>query len=555
MNIKTLRLHNFMSYKDSQIDFSSDGIYVIIGDTGSGKSAIRESIEYAVFGQTNRSDKIEELVNDTESEMFVELTFSLNNIDYTIKRGINKGSSFIEAGDLQSNTIPETQVKIEQTLGFDFKTFFHTTCFEQGKSDAFSLLKPTEAKQMIINLLHLDIYNDCAEEVKKNIDKYSLDRDKISMELNILKSAVTGLQPEDNEDLISEQITSKEKELNKITSDINSLLLKKEDIQEKQTKLHGLLGQLQSETGSLQGQLDSISKKLKRILELKTDEVCPLCDSILKAENKEKSITHLTEEKKILQDLLDKGNEKLNKHSESYNSVTIIIRQADTEIKRLTSLQTDIKLSIKESEGLLKRVKEKREVVNKNKKDIEIKEKEFLKLQSIIDLFTPLKDIFGKNGIPVYIIDKVLPEVEMIANDILEQLTNGKFSIIINTQREVGNKLSETFEIKILNQGKQRGYKLYSGGQRFVIDLALRTALAVILSRRKNFTIETLIIDEGFSALDLRNRQLVIYAINELYKNFNLKKLILMTHCEEISENVEKIIKVEMKNDESTITE
>jgi DNA repair exonuclease SbcCD ATPase subunit len=78
-------------------------------------------------------------------------------------------------------------------------------------------------------------------------------------------------------------------------------------------------------------------------------------------------------------------------------------------------------------------------------------------------------------------------------------------------------------------------------------------ALSVILARRKNFTIETLIIDEGFSALDLRNRQLVIFAINELYKKFNLKKLILMTHCEEISENIERIIKVEMTNGESSV--
>lgn len=553
MNIKIVRLHNFMSYKDSQIDLSGDGIYCIIGETGSGKSAIREAIEYALFGQTNRSDKMEELVNDSESEMYVELTFSLNDVDYTIKRGINKGSSFIEAGELQGNTIPETQVKIEQKLGFDFKTFLHTTCFEQGKSDAFSLLKPTEAKQMIINLLHLDIYNDCLEEVKDNIDKYSNDRDKVAMELSILKSAIQGLQPEENEDIIVSKINEKEKELGKLNADMNGILLKKEDVQEKQTQIHSLLGQLQTETGSIQGQIESIEKKLKKILELKTDERCPLCDSVLTGANKEEAVAHLTSEKNVLQEMLDKGIEKLNKQTDAYNSVNTIIKQADLEINRLKNQQTELKLAIKESEGFLKRIKEKRDIANKNQKDIEVKEKEFLRLQSIIDLFTPLKDVFGKNGIPVYIIDKVLPEVEMIANDILEKLTNGKFSVIINTQREVGNKLSETFEIKILTQGKQRGYKLYSGGQRFVIDLALRTALSVILARRKNFTIETLIIDEGFGALDLRNRQLVIYAINELYKKFNLKKLILMTHCEEISENVERTLKVEMKNGESSV--
>lgn len=553
MNIKNVRLHNFMSYRDSTIDFSIDGIYCIIGETGSGKSAIREAIEYAIFGQTNRSDKLEELINDSESEMFVELEFSLDDKEYLIKRGINKGSSFIEAGSLQGNTLPETQIKIEQELGFDFKTFLHTTCFEQGKSDAFSLLKPTEAKQMIINLLHLDIYNDCLEEVKKNLDKYSLDRDKVAMELSILKSAVSGLQPEENEDIIISKINKSELELGKITSEMNGILLKKDEVVGNQTKLHGLLGQLQSETGSIRGQLSSITDKLKKVLELKANEKCPLCNTVLLGSNKEEAVKHLTEEQKTLQEILDKGNVNLNKNTESYNSVTATIRQADTEVNRLKNIQTDIKLTIRESEGLLKRIKEKREVVNKNQKDVEVKEKEFLKLQSIIDLFTPLKDVFGKNGIPVYIIDKVLPEVELIANDILEKLTNGKFSVIINTQKESGNKISETFEIKILNQGKQRGYKLYSGGQRFVIDLALRMALSVILARRKNFTIETLIIDEGFSALDLRNRQLVIYAINELYKRFSLKKLILMTHCEEISENIERIIKVEMKNGESTV--
>jgi exonuclease SbcC len=299
--------------------------------------------------------------------------------------------------------------------------------------------------------------------------------------------------------------------------------------------------------------MSSISKKLKGILELKTNEKCPLCDTVLTGSNKEEAVAHLTSEQKTLQEMLDKGIATLNKNAEAYNSVNTVIKQADLEINKLKNQQTELKLSIKESEGLLKRIQEKRVIADKNQKDIETKEKEFLKFQSIIDLFTPLKDVFGKNGIPVYIIDKVLPEVELIANDILEKLTNGKFSVVINTQKESGNKISETFEIKILNQGKPRGYKLYSGGQRFVIDLALRMALSVILARRKNFTIETLIIDEGFSALDLRNRQLVIFAINELYKKFNLKKLILMTHCEEISENIERIIKVEMTNGESSV--
>jgi len=562
MNIKGIRIHHFMSHKDTHIELYGDGIYCFIGETGSGKSVVREGIEYALFGRTNRCDKVEELITDGETEMFVELHFSLNNDmeDYLITRGINKGSSFLkfqfrnnESGNLTSNTIPETQAKIEQELGFDFKTFTHTTCFEQGKSDAFSLLTPTDSKQMIINLLHLDIYNDCLEEVKNNIDKYSNDRDKVAMELSILKSAIKGLQPEENEEIIVSKINEKENELGKLNSDMNGLLLKKEDVAEKQTKIHSLLGQLQSEVGSRQGQLDSISKKLKRILELKTNEKCPLCDSILTGSNKEEAVNHLTTEQKGLQEMLDIAQEKLNKHTDTYNSVTTVLRQSDLEINKLKNLQTEYKLSIKESEGLLKRIKEKREVVNKNQKDIEIKEKEYLRLQSIIDLFTPLKEVFGKNGIPVYIIDKVLPEIELRANDILEKLTNGKFSIIMNTQKESGNKISETFEIIIMNQGRPRGYKLYSGGQRFVIDLAIRMSLAVMLSNRKNFTIETLIIDEGFSALDLRNRQLVIYAINELYKKFNLKKLILMTHCEEISENVERTIKVEMRNGETFI--
>ena len=69
-----LKLNNFKSYKNQTINFD-EGISVIVGENGAGKSTILEAISFALFKQ-HTAKKIDDLVKNNSNEMSVELTRS-----------------------------------------------------------------------------------------------------------------------------------------------------------------------------------------------------------------------------------------------------------------------------------------------------------------------------------------------------------------------------------------------------------------------------------------------------------------------------------------------
>ncbi|TFB46954.1 AAA family ATPase [Cryobacterium tagatosivorans] len=94
MKIKRVRLAGFGPYKNEQLidfeKFDSDGIFLITGKTGAGKSSILDAICFALYGHVPRYDGTELQLRSDHCEpddpSFVELDFSMNERDYRIFR-------------------------------------------------------------------------------------------------------------------------------------------------------------------------------------------------------------------------------------------------------------------------------------------------------------------------------------------------------------------------------------------------------------------------------------------------------------------------------------
>ena len=118
-------------------------------------------------------------------------------------------------------------------------------------------------------------------------------------------------------------------------------------------------------------------------------------------------------------------------------------------------------------------------------------------------LFQELRAAFGKNGTPAMIIETAIPELESEANELLSRMTDGRMALAFNTQRErVSGGLAETLDIDISDELGTRAYELYSGGESFRINFAIRIALSKLLARRAGARLRTLFIDEGFGTQD-----------------------------------------------------
>jgi exonuclease SbcC len=116
-------------------------------------------------------------------------------------------------------------------------------------------------------------------------------------------------------------------------------------------------------------------------------------------------------------------------------------------------------------------------------------------------------------------------------------------SLRLESQRETkkGDTV-ETLNIKIADELGTRNYEMYSGGEAFRIDLALRIALSMLLVRKAGASLPILIIDEGFGTQDSSAREKLIEAINSIQDDF--EKIIVITHLEEMKDKFETLINV-----------
>lgn len=157
------------------------------------------------------------------------------------------------------------------------------------------------------------------------------------------------------------------------------------------------------------------------------------------------------------------------------------------------------------------------------------------KLEQERAIYEELRLAFGKKGIPAMIIEAAIPEIERTANELLSRMTNGRMHVRFETQREtVKGETVETLDIKISDELGTRDYHMYSGGEGFRVNFAIRVALSQLLTRRAGAQLQTLVVDEGFGALDANGREQLIEAINAVSRDF--ARIIVVTHIDELKD-------------------
>lgn len=167
-----------------------------------------------------------------------------------------------------------------------------------------------------------------------------------------------------------------------------------------------------------------------------------------------------------------------------------------------------------------------------------------------------LERAFGKDGVPALLIEQALPQIEEKANELLDRLSNGTMNVRFVTQAGYKDKkrddLKETLDIQISDGAGTRDYEMFSGGEAFRVNFAIRLALSEILARRTGARLQTLVIDEGFGSQDTQGRQRLIEAINLVKVDF--AKILIITHLDELKEAFPNRIEVEKTPRGSIVT-
>lgn len=169
------------------------------------------------------------------------------------------------------------------------------------------------------------------------------------------------------------------------------------------------------------------------------------------------------------------------------------------------------------------------------------------------EVYNELVTAFGKRGVQALLIENAVPQIEQEANELLRRMTDGRMSVQLQTlgSTKAGDQ-RETLEIIIGDEWSTRPYEMYSGGEKFRIDLALRIGLSRLLARRAGAPLPVLFIDEGFGTQDARGRERIVDTISAIQDEFQL--ILVITHIEDLKEMFPVRIEVEKNGEGSTFS-
>jgi exonuclease SbcC len=204
---------------------------------------------------------------------------------------------------------------------------------------------------------------------------------------------------------------------------------------------------------------------------------------------------------------------------------------AEQEFFKLQEHENRVRLEVgaaRQKVDVLKGLKERRKTLEAEREE----------LAARVGQYKQIERAFGKDGVPALLIEQILPQIEAKANETLERLSDGMMTVRFVTQARYRDTrredMRETLDIQISDSAGVRDYELYSGGEAFRVNFAIRLALSEVLAQRAGARLQTLVIDEGFGSQDARGRQRLVEAINLVRDDF--EKILVITHLDELKE-------------------
>ena len=448
MIFRKLRLHNFKSHENTVIRFEN-GITVIVGENGAGKSTILEAISFALFKQ-HTGKKIDDLVRNNANSMSVELEFESKGRHYRVvreKKSNLKSSIYKKTssdGDYVHICTGDKEVanEIQQILDIDSDLFLNAIYIRQGEIAQLVDKQPAEKKELIAKLLGIDslekswknllpLINDYENELSElkgklyNSDKLVEDLDKKISELNSLKDRGHELEQQIDEvnelrDEIAENKRNMEREKEIYETQVNNL-----NAEEK------TLSKLENDKHVIQDNLDKIREAEDKISRL--EKFISKLDVYLEFEKAMKSIFISKEKEDEINSKLDSIAQQkaiVEESKEGYNNFLA----SDEEISKLDAQKVNFE---KELAGMAKLEKDKKDLL----KEIEAERND------IEDFFSRAKDKLDDEGLD----QDTLAKVDDF--DHIEEATNGFLDEVSEKIKDIaGEIISKNEEIVVFKQ-------------------------------------------------------------------------------------------------------
>ena len=191
MRPQTLRFQCFGPYKKEMfVDFEKlekNGLFLIYGETGAGKTTILDAICYALYGKSSGGSRGDISVMrcklaEPSDETFVEFTFSIGEKCYRFERRlrfgrknlmdfhncmIQKDGEFVPI--FENPKIKNVNQKAEEIIGLSYEQFRQVIILPQGQFEKLLISNSEEKEKILVSLFKAEKWQKIAEEMYRRV--------------------------------------------------------------------------------------------------------------------------------------------------------------------------------------------------------------------------------------------------------------------------------------------------------------------------------------------------------------------------------------------------
>lgn len=563
---------NFLSISNNLLEYEfNKGFINIIGDNGSGKSAIIDLITWTLYGKPFRKIKKSNILNKQNNKnCYGEVHFNVGNKSIAVKRGIKPNLFDIEVDGVPLKKLShesDYQKTLDKLIGVEYDLFKQIIVLSTTKTATnFIDMSAQEKRNTISSIFSLSYVDKLLK-----VSKLKLTDSKVDLKVNIVArdskwdetKTLKGLYSKklENSDIVCQQqqladikkdgiikssrVTELSENIRLIKEEGIALVLESDEVKKELDNFTEINSKLSSHRYSLQ----PLTDKLKEIT-----DTCPTCGSVLNVESIKKSRDSIQLEIDNVESHINNLTLKLKGQSEVQNRLNVLTQscanlQADAEKdisdkrlleSELNTLMTTAQLIQGNMESSEDDIATLKESVDKSQAEYSAISVQMNDIQERIDnLEIITKQILSDSGFKSYYINKYLPIVNDYINTNMADL-GLPFTFMFDAEFN--------FELYSTLNRTDFEYGQLSEGQKKKLDISITLSFINIMKDISRWDSNLLIFDEVLdSGLDKKSTENVINGLRELFA-LDFKHLIIISHKIENDTLFDNVLEAELKN-------
>lgn len=322
----------------TEVDFEklgTNGLYLITGDTGAGKTTVFDAIAYALYGEASGdlrdSSMLRSKYAELETPTEVKLVFAYDGKEYTVKRNpeydrkSRKGDGLTHQKAEAELRYPDgrviTKIKdvnnaIVEIMGVDRNQFSQIAMIAQGDFRKLLVADTKERQEIFRKIFKTDYYRILQEKIKS---EYSAVRNEYEAAQSSVKQFISGIQCDENDVLNIEATKARNGEMT--VEDVVELI---ERILENDKKSESVTAE----------KITAIEKALEEVTGIlaKAEEFAKAQSEL---ENSEKTYAELTASFEGIKKTLESEKSRKPEHEKLSKEIAVI----DAEIPKYDELE------------------------------------------------------------------------------------------------------------------------------------------------------------------------------------------------------------------------